>query len=245
MKGKKFKQLLVLALVAICGHMPVTRAIPINPDTMNYQGALFTLEGRWTSGSNYEMTYWANFDNFESAAEQPYLKAIDWKWEGGKIDTVSLLSAPGDDGDWMAQTFHQIGIGDSVGCESGGGSNAVCTEFTGAGIGLSTATVGDVSWVFNISFKVRNQVDLFLKEGLRNAYVNESGLLAAPIMACDTVDDATCSGALDVIAPLSSPDAEVPSPGVPALLVIGLAGLLLGRRERRGCLATVTAAAQG
>lgn len=240
MKVKSIKHVLVMAVVAICGQMSATQAIPINTDTMDYQGALFTLEGKWTSGSNYEMTYWANFDNFEGAAEQPYLKAIDWKWEGAKISTVSLKSAPGDSVEWMTKTQHQIGFGDLVGCEPGGGSNAVCTEFTGEGVGLSTKTKGDISWVFNISFKHFNQIDLFLEEGLRNAYVDDSGLFAAPILACDTLDDAICSDALDVIAPLSLDGAEIPSPGVPALLAIGLVGLLLVRRS--GCVTALATA---
>lgn len=234
MTVKNIKHVFVMALIAICGQISATQAIPLS--TMDYQGALFTLEGKWTSGSNYEMTYWANFDNFEGATEQPYLKAIDWKWEGAQISAVSLVSAPGDSGEWMTQTHHQIGTGDLVGCELGGGSNAVCTEFTGEGVGLSTATTGDVSWVFDISFKHFNQIDLFLEEGLRNAFVDDSGLFAAPILACDTFDESICSDPLDVIAPVSLADAEIPIPGVPALLAIGLTGLLLTRKGRGGCL---------
>ena len=223
MKGKKIDFVLALALVAVCSHIPVSQAIPINEDTLNYQGAIFTLEGEWDNGI-YRMTYWANFDEFKGTGDQSYLKAIDWKWEGAGISTVSLLDAPGGAGDWLAQTSHQIGLGESVGCEQGGGSNAVCTAFVGGASGLSTATEGDLNWVFEISFKSTRQKDFFLKNGVRAAYIDDSGSLAAPVMSCGADGDSTCSRSF---APSA---ANVPVPGVPALLIIGLAGLSLCRR---------------
>ena len=233
MKGRKIDYVLVLALAAVCSRVPMSYAIPINEDTLNYQGALFTLEGEWVDAT-YTMTYWANFDNFEGTDDQSYLKAIDWKWEGGGISSVSLLEAPGGTENWMSQTFYQIGAGESVGCEQGGGSNAVCTEFVGSESGLSTATTGDQSWVFEITFKHIRQIDVFLRDGLRAAYITESGSLAAPIMSCGAAGDSTCSSDSDALAPLSALDsANVPAPGVPALLFIGLAGLSLCRRGSR------------
>ena len=233
MKGRKIDYVLALALAAVCSRMPVSHAMPINADTLNYQGALFTLEGEWDAAT-YRMTYWANFDNFEGSDEQSYLKAIDWKWEGGKISSVSLLGAPGGAGNWMAQTSYQIGVGESVGCEQAGGSNAVCTEFRGSEPGLSTGTEGDISWVFEITFKSTRQVDVFLRDGLRAAYINDSGSLAAPIMSCGAAGDSTCSSDSNATAPRSALDsANVPAPGVPALLIIGLAGLSLCRRSGR------------
>ncbi|MBE9538090.1 MAG: hypothetical protein IMF06_03355 [Proteobacteria bacterium] len=227
MKGKKIDYVLALALVAVCGRMPVSQAMPINEDTLNYQGAIFTLEGEWVDAI-YRMTYWANFENFTGTNDQSYLKALDWKWEGGHISTVSLLEAPGGAGDWLAQTSHQIGVGESVGCEIGGGSNAVCTDFVGSESGLSTATEGDLRWVFEISFKHISQVDVYLRDGLRAAYINDSGSLAAPILSCGAAGEATCASDPN-ITPAS---ASVPVPGVPALLIIGLAGMSLCRKYR-------------
>ena len=224
MKGKKIDYLLLLALVAVCGHMPVSQAIPINSDTLNYQGALFTLEGEWDKAI-YRMTYWANFDAFEGSSDQSHLKALDWKWEGSAISSVSLMEAPGGTEEWATQTFYQIDVGESVGCKKGGGSNAVCTEFTGSeSPGLSTATEGDLSWVFEITFKSIRQVDVFLRDGLRAAYINAGGSLIAPVMTCGAEGELSCASGLDNIGAQ-----DVPAPGVPALLIIGLAGLFLCR----------------
>ena len=92
MKGKNLNLVLVLALMAICGRVPVSLALPVTTDTLNYQGAVFTLDGEW-GDSGYTMIYTANFDEFYGAAEQPYLKAIDWKWQGGSISSVALTTA--------------------------------------------------------------------------------------------------------------------------------------------------------
>jgi hypothetical protein len=214
MKGKKSKlSLAVLALLAICGRIPVALATPIIVDELNYQGAVFTLGGEWKrAGSIYTMTYTAQFDDFQDADDQSYLTAIDWKWEGAKIDTVSLLEAPGagGTGDWTVQTSSQIG-GDAGKCLDTGDSNAVCTDFNG--LGLSTAQDGLLSWVFEIHFRELNLQQSFLQGGVRSAYVS-AGSLAAPDLL--------------FIAPLSE-GANVPVPGVPALLLIGLAGLSLCR----------------
>ena len=227
MKGKKLNYMYVaLALMALCGRVPATLAAPIIVDTLNYQGALFNLDGEW-DGSLYRMTYSANFDDFQDSGGQSYLTAIDWKWDGAGINSVFLAKAPGSVDDWQTQTFHQISSGDSAGCEKTGGSNAVCTEFLGDAPGLSVATDELLEWVFEISFKSFRQKDMLLGEGLRTAFVNDIARLATPIMSCGNAEGAICSS--DQI-----PAANVPSPGVPALLLIGLGGLWLFRRGNNG-----------
>lgn len=212
MKGKKRNlSLAALALVAICGRVPTALAVTTIIDTMNYEGAIFTLGGEWEiERSIYTMTYTAQFGPSQNPQVQSYLKAIDWKWDGGTIDTVALLEAPGGKENWNAQTSRQIG-GEAAQCLEAGDSNAVCTEFNG--LGLSTSDTGLLSWVFEISFKDFNQQESFLGGGVRSAYVT-SGSLAAPVMR--------------FFEPLPE-TTNVPVPGVPALLLIGLAGLSLCR----------------
>jgi hypothetical protein len=212
MKGKKSKlSLAALALLAICGRIPVALATPIIVDELNYQGAVFTLGGEWIDRI-YRMTYTAQFGASESSGDRSLLTAIDWKWEGGKIHSVLLREAPGGTDAWRAQISHQIG-GDAFGCLEDGDSNAVCTEFVGPGAGLFTDQAETVSWVFDISFKHLTQQNGWLKQGPRRAYVNETGRLATPTMAADVPAEV----------------AAVPVPGLPALLLIGLAGLSLCR----------------
>ena len=233
MKGKKLNYMYVaLALMVVCGRVPAALAVPITVDTLNYQGAVFNLKGEWDDGL-YRMTYTADFNNFQDTEGQSYLNAIDWKWEGAGINSVFLAEAPGGVDDWKTQTFHQISSGDSSGCEKTGGANAVCTEFLGDALGLSVATDELLSWVFEISFKNdfnnTRQRDMLLGRGVRTAFVNDIGRLTTPIMSCENAEGAICSS--DQIPP-----ANVPSPGVPALLIIGLGGLWLFRRGKNGVL---------
>jgi len=233
MKGKQLNYMYVaLALMALCGRVPAALAVPITVDTLNYQGAVFNLNGEWDGGL-YRMTYTADFTDFQDPGGQSYLKAIDWKWNGAGINSVFLAKAPGDRNQWETRRFYQISGGDSASCEKKGGSNAVCTEFLGGGPGLSVATDELLSWVFEISFKngfnnVR-QRDMLLGRGLRTAFVNDTGTLTTPIMSCENAEGAICSS--DQI-----PTANVPTPGVPALLFIGLGGLWLFRRSKNGVL---------
>ena len=233
MKHSNLKRLRAIALFALCSHAVVSQAIPINTSTVDYNGALFTTEGEWTDPSTYSMTYWANFADFEGTGEQSFLKAIDWKWEGAGISSVSLLDAPGSTDDWLTQAFYQISVGDSVGCEKNGGANAICTEYTGSEAGLSTDSDADFRWVFEITCKNVRQQDLLLDSSIRSGYVNSLEGFAAPLVTCDPGDESSCNAFTDGLAALSlAPDsAEVPVPGVPALLLIGMAGLCFARRR--------------
>jgi hypothetical protein len=56
---------------------PTSHAIPINDNTLNKDGALFTIEGEWKDISTYQLTYWANFDEFDNDGSDDFLKAID------------------------------------------------------------------------------------------------------------------------------------------------------------------------
>ncbi len=229
-----------LLLLGICGHMHLSHAIPVDRDALEYNGALFELETAWVGG-RYQITYSADFSGFQRDTEESYLKAIDWKWEGGNIGSVSLIEAPGGTDDWSAKAFYQIGISDSVGCELGGGSNAVCTDFIGNTQGFSTFTDATLSWVFEVSFRDKDvrQRDVLFDGGLRAAFVNGSGKLTAPIMSCSGAQNPGCPDPQIGFQPLleiqafSEESGNVPVPGVPALLLAGLAGLFLGRRRSR------------
>jgi MYXO-CTERM domain-containing protein len=215
--------------------MQFAHAIPIDSDTLEYNGAFFELETAWVDDS-YRITYSANFGGLQRETEESFLKAIDWKWEGGNIGSVSLIEAPGELDDWSARAFYQIGISDSVGCEIGGGSNAVCTDFIGNDQGFSTLTDSTLRWVFEVSFRNRNvrQRDVFFDGGLRAAFVNGSGKLTAPIMSCSSAQDPGCPGQPIALRVLPEDNGSVPIPGVPALLLAGLAGLFLSRRRGKG-----------
>ncbi len=236
MKQMKSRMIQALALVALCSQATLSQAIPINDSTVDYNGALFTTEGEWTDPSTYSMTYWANFAGYEGTGDQSFLRAIDWKWEGAGISSVSLLEAPGSTDDWMTQAFYQIAVGESVGCEKNGGSNAICTEYIGAGAGLSTDSSDDFRWLFEITFKNVRQQDLLLDSTIRSGYVNNNGGFASPLVSCSPGNESVCSSFAGAnIVSLQSPGtadaATVPIPGVPALLFIGLAGLLATRRR--------------
>ena len=209
---------LVLAVIHIGG----AQAIPITDDTFEQDGAQLTIEGDWLNASTYQVTYWANFDNFQSSGGDAYLTAIDWQWRtdqwnGGKISSVSLVQAPGSVTDWFAQPFFQIDYGVSPGCAPGGGFGAVCTEHTGGGFDLSTALTGDLSWVFEVTFKDVRQQALLLGRGLRADY---DSTLASPL------------GVTTRFARPDAVDAQVPAPGALPLVLIGLAGLVMGRRRQ-------------
>ena len=123
-------------------------------------------------------------------------------------------------------------IRDSVGCEKNGGANAICTEYTGSEAGLSTDSDADFRWVFEITFKNVRQQDLLLDSSIRSGYVNSLGGFAAPLVTCAPGDESSCYAFTDGLATQSLPDsAEVPVPGVPALLLIGMAGLCFARRR--------------
>ena len=231
MKGNTKRFTLGLLLLGLCGHMQLARAMPIDSDMLEYNGAIFELGTEWVDGS-YRITYSANFSGFQRDTEQSLLKAIDWKWEGGNIGSVSLIDAPGGVDDWSARTYYQIGSGDSVGCELGGGSNAVCTDFIGNDQGFSTLSDMTLDWVFEVSFRNRNitQRDVLFDGGLRAAFVNGSGKLTAPIMSCSGAQNQNCPDPRG----LSEEIASVPIPGVPALLLAGLAGMAMARRRGRG-----------
>jgi hypothetical protein len=217
----------------------MANATLIDTQVLDFQGAVFTLQGEWKD-NRYLMTYQASFAGFQSSEGPSYLKAIDWKWEGEEGDTlssVSLLEAPGSKDQWLAQTNQQISTGDSVGCQSGGGANAVCTEFLGDSRGFSTLTdITDLRWVFELSFNELRQRDVFLGNGLRAAFVNGSGKLTAPIMSCSGAQNPGCPDPRVELQALSlaEDNGSVPIPGVPALLLAGLAGLFLSRRSGQG-----------
>jgi MYXO-CTERM domain-containing protein len=214
-----------------CVAAPVANATLIDTDVLVFQGAVFTLQGEWKD-NRYLMTYQASFAGFQGSEGPSYLKAIDWKWEGDTISSVSLLEAPGSKDQWLAQTNRQISTGDSVGCQPGGGANAVCTEFLGDSRGFSTLTdITDLRWVFELSFNELRQRNVFLGDGLRAAFVNGSGTLTSPIMSCAGAQNPGCPDQRIELQALSDDNGSVPLPGVPALLLAGLAGLFLGRRR--------------
>jgi MYXO-CTERM domain-containing protein len=239
MKATTQRYTLWLLLFAVCGQVQTSQAIPIASDVLEYNGAFFELETEWL-GDNYRITYSADFSGFQGASDASYLKAIDWKWEGGNIGSISLISAPGSVSDWSAKTFSQIGVGDSVQCQLGGGSNAVCTDFIANDQGFSTLTDTNLSWVFEVSFRNRNarQKDVLFDGGLRAAFVNGSGKLTAPIMSCSGAQNPGCPDPLQSplveTQTLADDNGNVPIPGVPALLLAGLAGLFLSRRRGKG-----------
>ena len=215
--------------------MPAANALPLNTDVFVFQGAIFTLQGEWKD-SRYIMTYEASFADFQDNGDPSYLRAIDWKWEGDTISAVSLLEAPGGTDHWLAQTDRQIGAGDSVGCKQGGGVNAVCTEYLADSKGFSTVTdLANLRWVFELSFNELRQRDVLLGEGLRAAFVNGSGTLTAPIMSCSGAQNPGCPDPLPLVQlqTLAQDNGTVPIPGVPALLLAGVAGLVLSRRRSK------------
>jgi hypothetical protein len=215
MSGTNLILSVTLGVLAAFAYVPASQAIPINDSTINQDGAVFTIDGEWLNASTYQLTYWANFDDFASGDGNDFLKAIDWKWQGSEVSAVSLVGAPTSLSDWSARAFQQISDGETVGCEKGGGFGAVCTEFVGEGFGLSMAPAGDLSWVFEVSFKNVRQGDLL--RGPRVGVVND-GALAAPL------------GITAVAFPLTEEiNGQVPAPGVLSLFLIGLAGLVAGR----------------
>ncbi|MEE4145706.1 MAG: hypothetical protein V2I26_12955, partial [Halieaceae bacterium] len=165
-------------------------------------------------------------------------KAIDWKWEGDLISSVSLLEAPGGTDKWLAQTDQQIGTGDSVGCEPGNIAGSVCTEFLGDTKGFATtSTLSQLRWVFELTLsdKYHRQNNRFLGDDLRAAFVDVSGKLTAPIMYCSGPQNPGCPDPLPSplvqLQTLAEENGSVPIPGVPALLLAGFAGLVLSRRR--------------
>jgi hypothetical protein len=212
-----------MGLLLVTAHIGGAQAIPITDNTFEQDGALLTIEGNWLDASKYQVTYRANFDNFQSSGGDAYLTAIDWQWradnwEGGSISSVSLVQAPGSISDWFARAFYQIDYGVSAGCTPGGGFGAVCTEHTGDGFALSSALAGDLSWVFEVTFKDVRQQDLLLGRGLRAGYDNT---LVSPL------------GITARFALPEAVDAQVPAPGALPLVLLGLAGLVMGRRRGR------------
>ena len=216
MKGLHIAYSTALGMALVLGQVGVSHATPIDVQTVNYNGAVLSIEGEWQNPSVFRVTYSANFDNFLG---DDYLAAIDWKWEGAQINSISLLSAPTDVNDWLTQPFYQIDFGEDVGCAKGGGQGAVCTEYVGEGVGLSTLLEGDLSWMFEVTFKHARQGDWLRNQGPRAGY--QDGL-ASPL------------GIVALAAPLNGEvNGQVPEPGALSLLLIGLSGLLLGRRSQR------------
>jgi hypothetical protein len=236
MKLKQIGHVLAISIAGICTSIPASQATPIGTDTLHFNGAVFTLTGEWTD-DRYVMTYLANFSGFQGDSEASYLKAIDWNWEGTDFSSVSLKEAPGGTDQWRTQTSHQIGTGYSLGCEPGYNLGAVCTEFLGDTKGFATTTeLSELRWVFevNISYKYLRQTDRFLGDSLRAAFVNGSGSLAAPIMSCSGAQNPGCPDQRIALQALAEDNGTVPIPGVPALLLAGIAGMFMSRRRRRG-----------
>lgn len=235
MKAMSIRRAFASLMLIACVGAPMANAALIDTDVLVFQGAIFTLQGEWKD-SRYLMTYQASFTGFQGSEEPSFLKAIDWKWEGNPITSVSLLEAPGGKDQWLAQPDQQIGTADSVGCQSGGGANAVCTEFLGDSKGFSTLTdIADLRWVFELSFNALRQREIFLGDGLRAAFVNGSGRLAAPIMSCSGAQNPGCPDQRIALQALAEDSGNVPIPGVPALLLVGIAGMfMMGRRRGRG-----------
>jgi hypothetical protein len=123
--------------------------------------------------------------------------------------------------DWSARPFYQINYGNVVGCALGGGFSAVCTEYVGAGTGLSTAVSGDLAWIFEINFKDVRQQDLLLGRGPRAGLAGDGLPLASPlgITTAFFVPDELPEGQ----------NGQVPTPGVLSLILIGFGTLLMGR----------------
>jgi hypothetical protein len=233
MKAKRNYFRLALLMAALCGHSVLSQATSISGDTLDYRGAVFSLDSGW-DGNRYLITYRANFSGFQGDEDQSYLKAIDWSWIDGDIGSVTLTTAPGDLSNWVAQTNQQIGPGDSPGCETGGGSDAVCTQFVGSEQGFSTFGFSEeLTWVFEIGFKELRQRQVFFEGGF-SAAVAGSGKLTTPVMSCLTAQNPACPDLPQQLARLSDDNGNVPSPGVPALLAVGFAGLLLRRRLDKG-----------
>jgi hypothetical protein len=220
MKGLHIAYSTVLGMALVLGQAGASHATPIDIQTLDYNGAVLSVDGEWQSASVFEVTYNANFAHFLGAEGEDFLAAIDWKWEGAQINSISLLSAPTELSDWMTQPFYQIDFSEDAGCAKGGGQGAVCTEYVGAGAGLSTSLQGDLSWVFEVTFKNARQGDWLRNQGPRAGY--QDGL-ASPL------------GIFTTGAPLNNEvNGQVPEPGALSLLLIGLAGMLLGRRSQRG-----------
>ena len=222
---------LVLFLATICGHTQLSQATPLVSDSLNYRGALFTLESGWVE-NRYLVTYRADFSGFQGDADQAYIKAIDWNWVEGGIDSVELKSAPGHSTDWDTQQYQQIGLGDALGCGTGASQDAVCTQYSGSGAGFSALdSTEDLSWVFEISFRTFRQRDVMFNGGFTAALVDGKGFLSAPIMACNTQQNPGCPDVPAPLTELQEDNGSVPVPGVPALLLAGLAGLFISRRR--------------
>lgn len=242
MKLKHIRHLVAISIATFFTYTPISHATPIGTDTLYYQGAVFTLSGDWTE-DRYIITYLADFSGFEGGKEPSYLKAIDWNWEGRDISSVILKEAPGGTGQWLTQTSQQIDTVDSFGCKTDQNydSGAVCTQFLGDTKGFATTTdLSKLRWVFeiNFSYKFLRQTDGFLGDGLRAAFVNGSGTgkLITPMMSCSGAQNPGCPDErieLQTQAP-SEDNGNVPIPGVPALLLAGLAGLFLSRRSGQG-----------
>ncbi len=205
-----------LAVILALGQVADSQAALIDTESVDYNGAQLTIEGQWIDASVYQLTYSANFDGLESPGDDLFLAAFDWKWEGAHVNTISLKAAPTDLSDWTTHPYYQLDFGEDVGCAQGGGQGSVCTEYTGTGAGLSLT--GDLSWVFEVTFKHARQSDRLRTHGARVGY---GGGFAAPL------------GIVALSAPLAEePSGQVPVPGVLPLMVIGLAGMVAGFRRR-------------
>jgi len=240
MKLTQIRQVLAVSLATIFTSIPLSHGTPIGSDNLYFQGAVFTLTGELTE-DRYTMTYLADFSEFEGGREHSFLKAIDWNWDGSYIlGSVSLKGAPGRPDQRRTLTSYQIGKGDSVGCKPGDIAGSVCTEFLGDPKGfVTTSEFSALRWVFELSFNELRQRNVFLGNGLRAAFVNGSGKLTPPIMSCAGAQNPGCPDErIELQAlPLSQDNGSVPIPGVPALLLAGLAGLFLSRRRRQGLVA--------
>ena len=239
MKLKQIRHVLALAMGLSLASAPVSQATPIGTDTLYFQGAVFTLTGEWTEGG-YTMTYLADFSGFEGGSEPSFLKAIGWNLEGSIIlGSVSLKEAPGGTDQWKTLTSNQTGTGDYHSCEPGDNIRKVCTEFLGDPKGFATTTdLGDLRWVFeiNMSDKYLRPGNRFLGDALRAAFVNGGGRLTAPIMSCSGAQNPGCRDPLPLLQLQTQAldNGNVPIPGVPALLLAGIAGMFLSRRRRPG-----------
>lgn len=236
MKTKRNHYKMSLLLATLCSLGQLSQATPIGSDTLVYQGAVFTLDSGW-DGARYLVTYRANFSTFQGEENEFYLKAIDWNWIDGDLGDVTLTAAPGDLRDWVARSNQQISVGDSPGCETGGGSDAVCAEYIGDAKGFSTfGSTEDLSWVFEVGFKTIRQKDVFFGGGFGAAIVNGSGKLTAPTMSCSGAQNPGCPDQRIEVQALAEDNGNVPIPGVPALLLAGIAGMFMMGRRRGGGL---------
>lgn len=236
MKLKQFRHVLAVSIATFFTSIPLSHGTLIGDDRLYFQGAEFKLTGEVIE-DRYIMTYLADFSGFEGGSEPSFLKAIDWNWEGSYIlGSVSLTEAPGGTDQWRTLTSHQIGTGDSVGCEPGEIAGSVCTEFLGDTKGFATTTeLSELRWVFEITIsdKYQRQSNRFLGDDLRAAFVDVSGKLSAPIMSCSGAQNPGCADPLPLVQlqTLAQDNGNVPIPGVPALLLAGVAGLVLSRRR--------------